>query len=107
MFSAGLGEEILFRGFLFTRLKLWLGDSLKARAGIILMASLIFGIPHFYQGFYGAVHAVLVGAVFGVMYYKNKGNLWLLVVAHAFYDLFAILLIYQGWDETLGRLFFP
>lgn len=106
MVSAGLGEEILFRGFLFTRMKLWLGDSTNARTIIIISSSLIFGIPHIYQGFYGAVHAVLVGSVFGLMYFHNKGNLWLLIVAHAFYDLFAILLIYKGWDEAIGTLLF-
>jgi hypothetical protein len=104
--SAGLFEEILFRGFLFTRLKKWLGDSFKSRSIIIIMSSLVFGLPHVYQGYFGAIHATLVGSILGILYYVNKGNLWLLIVTHAFFDLFAIFLIYKGWDEIVSNFLF-
>jgi len=84
-----LGEELLYRGFLQTRLETLVG----ATRGWI-PASLLFGLTHvamvFVRGPAGAVNAVvqatLLGALWGIAFAKNRT---LLVVwpAHALYDL--------------------
>ncbi len=104
--SAGLCEEIIFRGFLFNRLKLFLGKSTKAKYIIVLISSLIFGLPHLYQGLHGAIHATIVGIILGALYFKNNENLWLLVVTHAVYDLFSIFLIYNDLESEVATFFF-
>ncbi len=104
--SAGFGEEVLFRGFVYTRLQKWLGESMKANLMIVTLGSVIFGHPHIYQGVHGAIHATLVGMIIGIIYYVNKRNLWLLIVLHASFDLISIYLIYHGLEEAVASFFF-
>ena len=47
-----------------------------------------------------------MGIIIGIMYFKNHGNLWLLIVTHSFFDLFAIYLIYSDLDSQVAHWFF-
>lgn len=94
--GAGFGEEIFFRGYLFERLGRLLGSGAGAMAGIVLITSVWFGLAHLpEQGLAGMEQAVIVGLVFGTIY-AVTGRLWLLIVAHAVFDLAALAIIY--WD---------
>jgi membrane protease YdiL (CAAX protease family) len=104
--SAGFGEELIYRGYFFSRLTQLFGSTLKIKVLTVLIGSLIFGIPHIYQGTNGAIQATLMGIILGIMYFKNNGNLWLLIVLHSFFDLFAIYLIYSDLDSQVAHWFF-
>ena len=104
--SAGFGEEVIFRGFAFNRLEVWLGIRVHTKMIIVLISSLMFGIPHLYQGYYGIIHAFLVGIVMGTMYYLINKNLWLPIITHATYDIFAAYLIYMDYEEHVATYFF-
>jgi len=91
---AGVGEELLFRGFL----QPWLGVYLSAELGI-LVAAIVFGLLHFASVPYFLLTAVL-GLAFGITYWST-GSLLMVMVWHGFYDLLVFLiLIYR--PDLLG-----
>lgn len=81
---AGVGEELFFRGWLQSVLtnefELWLG---------ILVASVIFGLAHYLSTTY-AIYAGLTGLYLGLIY-EVTGNLYIVMVVHAFYDFIALV----------------
>jgi membrane protease YdiL (CAAX protease family) len=104
--GAGFGEEVFFRGFLFERLGRLLGASRPARAAIVLATSLWFGLDHLeVQGLAGMEQALIVGLVFGTVY-AVTGRLWLLIVAHAAFDLAALAIIYWDVEAQVARFVF-
>lgn len=78
---AGVGEEIVFRGFLLAVLIPALGDPWIA----LLVSSLAFGVLHAYQGTWGVVRTGLLGGLFGVSILLD-GTLWPAVIVHVLYD---------------------
>lgn len=80
---AGLGEEVVFRGFLLAVLAPALGDPWTA----LLVSSLAFGVLHVYQGPWGIARTALLGALFGVSVLLH-GTLWPAVIVHVLYDWF-------------------
>ena len=102
----GIGEETLFRGFLFERLRTLLGAGRGALAFTILLTSGLFASIHFpEQGLPGVEQAAVTGLVFGTMY-AVVGNLWLPIVTHAAYDVTAVALIYWRWESTVAHVLF-
>lgn len=79
--TAGVWEELLYRGFLV--------GYLESRAGVlaaVLLSSLIFGLGHIYQGRRGVLNTALVGLVFAGLYALTR-SLWWLMLAHALIDM--------------------
>ncbi len=79
--TAGICEEILYRGYL-----MWL---LTATAGVwaaVLGSSLIFAAGHLYQGIGGALRTFLTGLVLAGLYLLT-GSLWVPILLHAVVDL--------------------
>jgi membrane protease YdiL (CAAX protease family) len=94
--SAGFGEETVFRGFLFERLGKLFGPGAGAKIAIVLFTSLYFGLAHYpVQGLAGTQQAAIVGLVYGTIF-AISGRLWMLMCAHAAFDLTALAIIY--WD---------
>jgi len=78
--TAGICEELLYRGYLIWYLSHWL-TIYQAAA----LASLLFGIGHAYQGWRGVLTTGLVG-VFLACVYLFTGSLFLGMVMHALMD---------------------
>lgn len=94
--TAAFGEELLFRGFLQTRLTaLFRGGALGDAAAIALQAFL-FGIAHMAFGTRGAVTAGVVAVVYGIVYRVNGRNLWPLIIAHGLTDTVSLVALYFG-----------
>src|SRR5262245_41295305 len=91
---AGLGEEMLFRGLIQDLMVGPLGTW-----GALALASVLFGLLHAVSLTY-AVLATLMGAYLGGLYLLSE-NLLAPVIAHALYDLIALvwLLYGPGADE--------
>jgi membrane protease YdiL (CAAX protease family) len=86
--SAGICEEIVFRGWLLNTLHEQIG---LTGTTLIWAGALIFGLAHAYQKIPGIVLTALAGAFFCVLYVKT-GSLLLPIVLHALVDLrFAFL----------------
>lgn len=82
--TAGICEEVLYRGFLIAYLAVW---PLKAGGlGAILFSSLMFGTAHLYQGVKGIVVTGILGLVMAILFLWT-GNLIAPMVFHTLIDL--------------------
>lgn len=86
--SAGVFEEIAFRGFLIPALHM-ATDSLALG---VVVSSVAFGMLHSYQSATGALRASVLGAVLAVPFLAT-GSLLPSMAAHALYDVLAGLLL--------------
>src|SRR5581483_9053603 len=94
--TAGVCEEVLFRGFGFAYVRfVWPGASDTA---VIVLTSVPFGFAHLYQGVRGVVLTGLVGAAFASMVLAT-GSLLVPIAAHAMVDL-RILALPQLAEEA-------
>jgi hypothetical protein len=106
MLVAGFGEETVFRGFAFERLGKLLGTSVGAKAATVLLTSLWFGLAHWTtQGLPGTEQATIVGLIFGTIF-AFTGRIWMLMCAHAAFDLTALGLIYWNLETRVAHLIF-
>jgi membrane protease YdiL (CAAX protease family) len=103
IFGAGLGEETIWRGFLFERARTLLGTSRLALAVTLVLTSLLFGSAHLLdQGWPGATQATITGFAFGLAYLR-LGRIWPVVVAHAAFDVTAVVMIYLNLEEAIAH----
>lgn len=80
---AGIGEELVFRGYLQRQL----GALLRSRGAGIALQAMIFGAVHAYQGAWRAATAVAIGLLYGVVT-RASGSARAAMVAHACTDVF-------------------
>jgi hypothetical protein len=103
---AGFGEETFFRGYLFERLGKLLGHSRAAKIATVLLTSAGFASLHYFdQGFAGVEQATFTGLVFGTIF-AISGRIWMLMCAHAAFDLTAVALIYLNLETSVAHLIF-
>ncbi|GAB3327431.1 CPBP family intramembrane metalloprotease [Marivirga atlantica] len=94
-----VGEELIFRGLLQNKLQVIAKNPHVA----IWVTAIIFGA--FHMQFYGVVPRILLGALFGYIYYYS-GNIWYAVIAHFVNNGLAVIAAYVGprvsedWDAT-------
>lgn len=81
--TAGICEEVLFRGFLIQFLAY--GPLALPLAVALFAASLSFGLGHIYQGTKGVIGTAVGGFVFGLLFLLC-GNLWPGIILHALID---------------------
>ena len=104
--GAGFGEETVFRGYLFERLGKLLGTGVWAKTSIVLLTSGLFGLAHYpEQGLAGVEQGTVVGLVFGAIF-AVTGRIWMLMFAHAAFDLVALAIIYWNLESAVAHLFF-
>jgi membrane protease YdiL (CAAX protease family) len=104
--GAGFGEEVVFRGFLFERSGRLFGRGRIAVAATVLITSGLFGLAHYSdQGVPGVEQAAVTGLVFGAIFAGTR-QLWIPMIAHAAFDLTAVVLIYWNWESAVARFFF-
>jgi len=102
---AGFGEETVYRGYMFERLGKLLGNARRAKLAIVLITTTLFAAAHYPdQGIPGVEQAVFTGLAFGGIY-AVTGELFMLMVAHAAFDLVALALIY--WNLEAKVLLWP
>jgi uncharacterized protein len=89
--SAGICEELIFRGYLqqqFTAL---------TRCAVlgIAIAAILFGSAHLYEGVSGALLIMLYGALFGILAHLRR-SLRTGIFAHAWHDALSGFVLYLG-----------
>ncbi len=81
--SAGVCEEILFRGYLLNLFALYVPAWLA-----ILLSSIAFGLPHIYQGLTGVIKTSLVGLIFALVYYFTDSLIYSILL-HIAIDVYS------------------
>lgn len=92
--TAGVTEELVYRGFLIAYLAAWVGVW-----PAVLLSSVVFGLGHAYQGGTGPMlQTGTIGLVLATVYVLG-GSLWAPMILHAVVDLTS------GWAarQVLGQ----
>ena len=97
--TAGICEEVLFRGFLLHYL-LVVPWRLSLTAAL-LVAAVIFGFQHLYQGAVGSVVSGVVGFLLSLLFLVT-GNLLAPMVLHALLDLRMLVVLPAERKEALA-----
>ncbi|MGE5246566.1 MAG: lysostaphin resistance A-like protein [Betaproteobacteria bacterium] len=104
--SAAFGEEVLFRGYLFERSGKLLGHAGAALVATVVLTAALFAVAHYGdQGLPGVEQAAMTGLVFGGIFAWQR-QIWIVMIAHAAFDITAIALIYNGWERPVAHLLF-
>lgn len=104
--GAGFGEETVFRGFMFERFGKLFGPGVWAKTLIVLLTAGWFGLIHYPgQGLSGAEQATIVGLVFGIIF-AITGRIWMLMFAHAAFDVTAVFIIYWNLESRIAHFVF-
>jgi membrane protease YdiL (CAAX protease family) len=90
---APLGEEILFRGFLFNGLRARLGTW-----GAAILSGLIFGGLHYYSWF-GMASITLYG-IFACWIFARTGSLWPAILLHALSNFLITLSCWYAYSDS-------
>ena len=96
-------EEAIFRGFLMTEIARIVGTGPGATLLNVVVASVVFGLAHGYQGRSGVLSTGLVGAVLGWVVVASDFDVWLVILTHGFVDTIGIALVAVGADEAIRR----
>jgi uncharacterized protein len=101
---AGIGEELLFRGWLMHWVTEVAGQAMSPQAAVgvgLVFSSLVFGLFHPITKLY-VVLATLIGLYFGALVLYT-GNLLVPIAAHAAYDAFQLIMTARS-DRQLAKV---
>lgn len=100
--AAGVGEELLFRGWLQSFLEMHLTNMGDAAPWVaIALSALVFGLVHPVTVGY-VVLAFLLGCLLGVAYHLT-GNILVPIVAHTLYDLILMIRMVANARQVESR----
>lgn len=85
-FTAGITEELLIRGYIFSRLE----PFFKSPRVTIVITAAIFGLLHLpYGTVTNVIFPFIMGIIFSTHYYKYR-NIKILILCHFFWDLLSL-----------------
>lgn len=85
--TAGITEELIFRGYLLPRLEL----ALKNKKMAIVISSVLFGFLHFgYGTLLNVIGPIVIGLVFAIQYDQYR-NIKILILCHFLWDLLLLM----------------
>ncbi len=80
--SAGVCEELIFRGYLLQQFTAWTRKPIAS----VLIAALLFGSVHLYEGLGAILPLAALAVVYGFVVRHFKGDLRAVIVAHTLQD---------------------
>ncbi len=92
----GFYEEIVFHGFIFTRIVQMMPGK-KVTVISMILTNIIFGAYHFQLGITGMINAFIAGIAFQGLALKFNRNLWFAIFFHAIYDTIQLTAIFLGY----------
>jgi membrane protease YdiL (CAAX protease family) len=96
--SAGICEELLYRGFMMHYLSgLLAGGVALGVLGAWLVSSMLFGLAHVYQGVAGVIRSTIAGVLLGLVAILT-GQLTLPILLHVLFDV-QILWMYRPVED--------
>lgn len=100
----GFVEEITFRGYMMTRIRRVVGENGAGTVIALFLTAIPFGLAHMYQGWSGVISTGSFGFIFGIIFVRNKFNIWLPIFVHGFVDMVGLTFIFLDIDRTLNSL---
>lgn len=100
----GFLEEILFRGFLITRISKFFRADKSSDFLALFITSILFGLCHLYQGWSGVISTGVIGLLFGIIFLAFNKNLWYSILTHGFVNITALTILYFGYYDKLESL---
>jgi membrane protease YdiL (CAAX protease family) len=94
--TAGVCEEVIFRGYLIVYLMAVFATPFWVAA---LLSSLVFGFAHAYQGPLGIPRTAAVGGLLALLY-GLTGSLWAPMVVHAVMDIASGRIAYAASNQN-------
>ena len=98
-FTAGVCEEIIFRGFFINYLLAFSGHTVVGQWSAILLPALLFSVVHIYQGHKAVLKILLAGILFGLIYYLS-GSLLIVIILHFTMDMISAYVAMRLLDTT-------
>jgi membrane protease YdiL (CAAX protease family) len=93
--TAGVGEEVIYRGFYMKQIARLFGEQKRSSWVIgLVLSSIVFGLVHFHQGLGGMLGVGVVGLVYGYFYLRSGRNLWVPIIAHGLTGTIRFILLY-------------
>ena len=93
---AGVGEELVWRGYILNRVADLLGRRRLGWAMSIGIVSIVFGLAHSYQDWTGIIENSVDGVLLALLYTACGRNLIAPIVAHGVTDTLDSLIIFTG-----------
>ena len=102
--AAGVGEEIVYRGFMITYLTELLGSAGWVIIVVLFAPAVAFGVGHLYQGWKAVVKIIFMAILFGFFFLRTH-TLWPLILIHTAVDVFGGLISWYllGREERSGE----
>ena len=95
----GFYEEIVFHGFIFTRLEKMIPGNKKTLWSFLITA-IIFGLYHIQMGPIGVINAFIAGIAYHSLALYFDRNLWYSIICHGVYNAIVITTIYMGYLQV-------
>ncbi|MEE8119747.1 MAG: type II CAAX endopeptidase family protein [Gammaproteobacteria bacterium] len=92
--TAAFGEEMIFRGLIMHRFAALMGNNKSAWWAAAVLQAVFFGLPHYYQGWYGVIVSATIGFIMAAAFLLSKRNLWPLIIAHGAVDTLSLVQVY-------------
>ncbi len=97
---SSFGEEVIYRGFLISRVA-EIGGSGKTAWWIAAgISAVVFGLVHFSWGLFGVIQTMFMGLGLAIAYLVVNRKLWVLVLAHAYMDTALLVQVYLGVPDA-------
>jgi len=96
--GAAFGEEIVYRGFVMTRLAQIFSSSSFGWIVAAIIQAAIFAVLHSYQGWVGVIQIFILAIVFAFAYLLTGRSLVPVIVAHGVVDTYAMTDFYLGGE---------
>lgn len=83
--TAGICEEIIFRGFFITYFLGLFGDNLQGQTIALVVPTLLFALAHYYQGWKAIGKIAILSLAFGLIFLISR-SLWVPMLLHFLVD---------------------
>src|SRR5580698_132090 len=106
IYGAGFADELVFRGFLFERMRKLFGDSAAATVATLAVSIALFALVRWQQGLLAMESAACIGLMFGIVYLAAGRRLFVPMIAHAAFALASLAMIVYGLETRISHLVF-
>jgi CAAX protease family protein len=96
LFVSSFGEEVIYRGFLITRMSEFGLGTRRWTIIAVIISSIVFGLVHYAWGIVGIVQTGFMGLALGLCYILMKRRLVIMIMAHAYMDTILVFQMYSN-----------